>query len=365
MIYKNNGNELNITRYPKSTNKSLIAWNSADEYVLKYIGENKINTKDVIIYNDRFGFLSSFLIDFTPKSIIENKSQEKAIKINFDINKLSKTKCEFINPLDKLNESINFSIIKIPKSMELFRLYLQHLSEALNENSIVLCGFMTKYFTHQMLDIANEYFDEVKQSLAWKKSRLLILRKAKPAKSISIIKEIILNEKISVKQYFGVFSGNNIDYATQFLIENINLKETDNKILDLGSGNGIIALTVNEKKDDCEIYLVDDSFLAVESSKFNLKGENIHFLYSDNLEEYEENYFDFVVSNPPFHFEQETNIEIATTLFNEAVRCLKPSGHFQVVANKHLNYKTHLVKLFGTVEIAAENDKFVIYDCSN
>jgi 16S rRNA G1207 methylase RsmC len=50
-------------------------------------------------------------------------------------------------------------------------------------------------------------------------------------------------------------------------------------------------------------------------------------------------------------------------LFKEVKRCLKTGGRFQLVASQHLNFKTHLVKLFKEVNITAENDKFVIYEC--
>jgi 23S rRNA (guanine1835-N2)-methyltransferase len=363
MNYKFRNKEFSTIRYPKSDNKSLKAWNAADEHILKYIDENSITDEGILLYNDRFGFLSSFLIESSPKIIIESKSQEKAINSNFDFNKLDLTKCKTFNPLDELQSKVELCVVKIPKSMDLFRLYLQQLSEAMYENSKVICGFMTKYFTPQMLDIANEYFEKVEQSLAWKKSRLLILSKPKEFAKSAIINEIKLDDNTSLKQYFGVFSGKNIDYATQFLIEHLNFKETDNRVLDLGSGNGVLAFAINKKNVDCEIHLVDDSILAIESAKLNLKGENIHFSYSDNLEKYEDNYFDFIVSNPPFHFEHETNIEIATTLFKEAKRCLKTDGHFQLVANKHLNYKTHLDKIFKSVEITAQNEKYIVYEC--
>lgn len=353
----------NIIRYPKSDNKSLKAWNSADEYILKYIEENEIESKNLAIYNDRFGFLSSFLNGYSPKIVIDSISQEKSIKSNISLNKLDITNCKFITPLDKLKSQKELSIIKIPKSMDLFRLYLGQLSEALDEDSVVICGFMTKYFTSQMLDIANEYFEQVEQSLAWKKSRLLILGKPKQKDKSSIINEISLNDIMKIKQYFGVFSAKNIDYATQYLIEHINLRDIDNTILDLASGNGVMACIINEKKTDCEIHLVDDSFLAIESSKLNLKGENIHFHYLDNLEEFKDNYFDFIVSNPPSHFEHETNIEVSISLFKETKRILKKDGHFQIVANKHLNLKTHLVKIFNVVNILVENQKYIIYEC--
>ena len=75
-------------------------------------------------------------------------------------------------------------------------------------------------------------------------------------------------------------------------------------------------------------------------------------------------FFDLVVSNPPSHFEYETNIEIAITLFKEVARCLKPDGRFVIVASKHLNFKTHLERIFERCKISAENNKFIIYECA-
>ena len=44
-------------------------------------------------------------------------------------------------------------------------------------------------------------------------------------------------------------------------------------------------------------------------------------------------------------FEFENNIEVSIELFKEVYRCLKMGGRFVLVANKHLNYKTHLQKV--------------------
>ena len=64
--------------------------------------------------------------------------------------------------------------------MQLFQ-----LSKYLKEDAIVVASFMTKYFTPQMLSIANEFFENVEQDKAWKKSRTLILQNKKQAKEIS------------------------------------------------------------------------------------------------------------------------------------------------------------------------------------
>ena len=361
-MIKSEETEYNFERYPATDNGSLRAWGASDEHVLKYLEEMDIHFDNPVIYNDRFGFLTCVLHDSNPVTIINEKSQEKACRINLDKNGLSIEDIKFLSPLDPLPGKVKLGVIKIPKSIELFRLQLNSLSIALDDDSLVLCPFMTRHFTRQILEIVNEYFETVEQSKAWKKSRLMILKQPKKPEAISITKSVRWKEE-EFKQYYGVFSSGNIDYATQFLLENLLVKETDKTVLDLASGNGVIASYIREQNPGCELHLIDDSFLAVESSKFNLSGENTYFHCNDTLEEFEENFFDLVVSNPPFHFEYETNIEIPIRLFGEVERCLKPGGRFLVVASKHLNFKTHLDKIFGNCCVVADNNKFIIYEC--
>ena len=106
-----------------------------------------------------------------------------------------------------------------------------------------------------------------------------------------------------------MFSAKEIDQATQFFINNLQVEENTKEVLDLAAGNGVLGYIIQKQLPNCKIHLIDDFYLAIESAKLNLKGENVCFHYNDTLKEIEENSIDLVVSNPPFHFEYETNIE--------------------------------------------------------
>ena len=352
-----------IERYPKTDNKSLKAWSSADEHILNYIKEHHVSIKNLIIYNDRFGFLSTVLSKHKPTTILNFKSQEKAIDINLKKNESALELIQKISPLENLKNNFDLALIKIPKSLDLFQLQLNQLHNSIDKESIVICAFMTKYFTRKILSIAHEYFDICEQSLAWKKSRLLTLRKKKKRKKEKFIHTIPFSGTKTFKQYYGVFSSKNIDYATQFFIENMKVKSSDNKILDMACGNGILAHAALKKTPNSEVYLLDDSMLALASSKMNISSKKAKFYLNDTLNDFDDNTFDLIISNPPFHFEHETNIEISLHLFKEAKRCLKKGGSFQLVTSNHLNSKTHLHKLFHKVQIIAQNNKFMIYNC--
>ncbi len=350
-------------RYPETRNRSLRAWSAADEYVLQYLDGTDINLASIAICNDRFGFLTCNLHEFSPVSVINNRSQHKAYTHNHRLNNLDVDISRVVDPLAKIPESIEIGIVNIPKSLELFRLYLYQLSQNMSKTSKVICSFMTRNFSPQMLSIAGEFFEEVEQSRAWKKSRLMILSGVKPYREIELLNTVNYSDSKVFHQYFGVFSAANIDYASQFLIEHLELKDSDCCVLDLASGNGILAWAVKQANHDCKLHLLDDSWLAVESSKLNIKDDNTIFHWDNCLEEFQSEFFDLIVSNPPFHFEFEIDMNVAVGLFSEVKRCLRSNGHFQLVANRHLNYKIHLEKIFDQVNVLAENKKFVVYDC--
>ena len=61
----------------------------------------------------------------------------------------------------------------------------------------------------------------------------------------------------------------------------------------------------------------------------------------------------------------ENNIEVSVGLFAQVKTKMKERGRFILVANKHLNYWTHLEKIFPNTEVMAIDDKFEVYDCRN
>ena len=360
MDFKYKGKTYQINRYPKSSNKSLRPWSASDELALKHIELNNIVSSKTNIYNDRFGFFRTILNESNPNVVVDYKSQEKAIIQNLNANNIPFNFDEFYTPSSE-PKNVETAIIKIPKSLDLFEFHLQNIAKSLTKNGLAICHFMTRNFSKQMVGIAGKYFESVEQTKAEKKARLMILKTPKNVDYVELTNDIKFKNK-SFKQYFGVFSSKNIDFATQFLLENLTIPEQSEVALDLASGNGVVADFIRQKNISTEIHLVDDMKLAIDSSKVNLTDENTYFHWNNSLEEFESGFFDFIVTNPPFHFEYETNIEVSLELFKQAKRCLKKSGQFWVVANKHLNYKSHLDKIFNT-EIVNQNDKFVVYKC--
>ncbi|MDX8553369.1 methyltransferase [Tenacibaculum sp. 1B UA] len=356
---KINSKTYQLQRYPKTFDKSLRAWSNAELLALDYIAEKEID--HLHLFNDRFGMWNCALQHKKITTVWTYASQQKAIRQNLKLNNFS-TEIDFKTPLDDL-QNVEVALIKIPKALELFELFLQQIHKASHENTEVVCGFMTKYFSVSFIKVAEQYFEEVTQSKAWKKARLLILKiPKKEFQKKNLINTIQWKDK-ALQQYYGVFSSGSVDIGTQFFLENLVVDSRELKVLDLASGNGVIAYEVTKQNPQAEVTLLDDFNLAIESSKVNLEGKKAEFVCDDTLEKLDKNSFDLVVSNPPFHFEHENNIEVALNLFKGVENCLKNNGRFLLVANSHLNYSTHLTKLFNSVSVLQQNKKFQIIEC--
>jgi release factor glutamine methyltransferase len=123
------------------------------------------------------------------------------------------------------------------------------------------------------------------------------------------------------------------------------------RIADVGTGSGCIALALARELPEAEIHAIDNSPAALEVAHANAARHqlesHIHFREGDLLNGFEKEYFDFIVSNPPYVGESEaeevqlevrkfeprnavfagpTGLEIIGRLIPEAHATLKSGG---------------------------------------
>lgn len=348
----------------------------ADELLLNWAAEQSsdLATEAISLYHDREGVLCTCVGAQTKYFVSNNSLHRERMLVALEGNGIAGTP-EIIDLLQTEGKGTRINLLQVPKSLELFELYLRHVALTATPETTLACAFQTRHFASRMPDIAAKYAASVNQSRAWKKARLLLLGDfiaPVPPETPLIETEY---EGVTYQQYPGVFSANHIDYATQFLLDQWATNEAlaeltpPAQILDAGSGNGVIGDFLLGRYPEAQLTAYDVSRVAVASTKLNLAAhgysDRATVLESGSLTEIKTpERFDLIVTNPPFHDEFQTDISVSTDLFLAAADRLTPGGQLVVVANRHLNYATHLRRYFDEVVTVAENDKFIVYRAS-
>ncbi len=158
----------------------------------------------------------------------------------------------------------------------------------------------------------------------------------------------------------GIFSSKSTDKGTAFLLENLNFP-IKGVVADLGGGYGAISKALLAKNDEIEaLDLYEISHLASECAKANVRDARAHIHWLEANKAARE-YYNVIVSNPPFHQGRAGDPNIGMGFIDAAARSLRARGNFYMVANRHLPYENRLKARFGHVEVMAENNAYKIF----
>jgi release factor glutamine methyltransferase len=149
------------------------------------------------------------------------------------------------------------------------------------------------------------------------------------------------------------------------------------RIADVGTGSGCIALALARELPQADILATDISPAALEVARANSARhqleKRIRFMENDLLEGFDNNSFDFIVSNPPYVGESEedqvqlevrkfeprnavfagpTGVEVIARLIPQAHAKLKPGGWLVMEISGTISEEVeHLLKDWNEVQI--------------
>ncbi|CCY94614.1 methyltransferase domain protein [Firmicutes bacterium CAG:884] len=177
-----------------------------------------------------------------------------------------------------------------------------------------------------------------------------------------IIKVIIKNEDFSFITDNGVFSKKGLDFGTRTLLENLDYKNINGKILDFGCGYGSIGIIVS-KFTGLEVDMLDINKRSIELAKENSKLNKVKTnIFESNIYENVQDKYDYIISNPPIR----VGNEILYKILFEAKDHLNDNGKLIIVVNKDQGAKSLMEKLkkFYNVNLIAKNKGFFVILCS-
>ena len=131
-------------------------------------------------------------------------------------------------------------------------------------------------------------------------------------------------------------------------IQNSKFKVQGLKILDIGTGSGIIPIVLKKKFPNADISAIDFSEKALEMAKKNAEFHQveINFLHQDYLNENLTEMYDVIISNPPYiGIEEAVEIEDSVKCFEPQMALFSPTSNALIFYEKIAkDCKNHLSK---------------------
>ncbi|HAE1835852.1 TPA: 23S rRNA (guanine(1835)-N(2))-methyltransferase RlmG [Salmonella enterica subsp. enterica serovar Typhimurium] len=358
---------LTLKRFPQTDDVNpLLAWEAADEYLLQQLDETEIRGP-VLILNDTFGALSCALAEHSPYSIGDSYLSELGTRENLRHNGIAESSVTFLDSTADYPQAPGVVLIKVPKTLALLEQQLRALRKVVTAQTRIIAGAKARDIHTSTLELFEKVLGPTTTTLAWKKARLINCTFSHPqlADAPQTLSWKLEDTGWTIHNHANVFSRTGLDIGARFFMQHLP-ENLDGEIVDLGCGNGVIGLSLLAKNLQANVVFVDESPMAVDSSRLNVETnlpeafERCEFMINNALSGVEPFRFNAVFCNPPFHQKHALTDNIAWEMFHHARRCLKINGELYIVANRHLDYFHKLKKIFGNCATIATNNKFVI-----
>ncbi len=164
---------------------------------------------------------------------------------------------------------------------------------------------------------------------------------------------------------------------TELLIElSLDLLSTKSnpKIIDLGTGSGIIAITLAAERPDLEVVATDlskEALAIARQNAINYQIQNIQFIHSSWFNNVSASKFDLIISNPPYIAANDPHLSEGDVRFEPDSALIAENNGLKDIQNiadnarQYLNKKGSLLIEHGCDQEKEVQSLFKAFDYSN
>lgn len=377
-----------MSRLPDIDSADLTATDQADALAARIMADLSLGSpaalQSVLVLNDSYGGIGLAAAHFgaTVYSFQDRSSQSEAARrnaadlgqeatlIELDFASVQAAPDDLVSKL----AGVQYVFLKLPRSSEELDWLAWVASRLCPEATLVAPG-LQKYMTQTQNTVLERYFPTVRASRGFGKARALIAsphpaavrEHHEPWRQQTHHVSALPDGQLNLSGGAAVFGQARLDPGSRFMIEVLATTfdpQPGSKIIDLGCGNGTLAVAVALLHPHVAVLAADQSASAVEatrrSAELNGVAQRIITAQMDGVADFPADSADHVLLNPPFHSGHAVDAGIAHKLFGEAARVLPSGGKLWCVWNSPLKYRPILDRLVGQTEQLARNQKFTI-----
>lgn len=355
-----------LQRYPATSDRSLRAFDAADQLALAAIADQAGAQTKVLAVNDGFGGLAVPLVAAGADVTVWTDSALSATAIERNLAANDLGGCAITASTERLAAPVDIVVLKVPKTLAFLHEQLVGLRRCLDPSTRIIGAGMVKHVHTSTLELFERSIGPTVTSLAKKKARLILPTLDEGLEAIGPgWTRYTTDQGVECVNHPNVFSHGKLDIGTRFFLEQRPPVPDGAHIVDLGCGNGVLGTTLASSFHGGSVTFCDVSHAAIVSAQAtwqaNTDGDERATFHSVDLAApLADATVDLVVINPPFHDQHVVGDETARRMFTEARRILRQGGEVRVVGNRHLGYHKRLRQLFGNLETVASNPKFVV-----
>lgn len=380
-----------LRRWPDIESPELRAWDATDQLLLEHglaqVAAEGLTGDRILILGDRYGALTLGLIEAGVRGVVtvqDSVALVTALKANAE--DLGLDGFYAFTSLDEVAEASatpdgGFRLVlwQLPRSIAEVEYWAAALRGLLADGATVWAGGRDKHMTPAMNKPLECWLGEVQPQRGRKKSRVLKVSVEARQQDADAIRKVLSPEprtvvvagsKVTLHGDARVFGQNRLDPGTAFMLEAISDHDIDpepgQEVVDLGCGNGTIAVWAARRWPDAHVEATDDSAAAVAATLKSAQSSGVagqvravasdageHLLPADDEGHPDAGRPDkpysprLVLVNPPFHQGAVVERAIGEKLLFAAREIAGRGGRIIAVWNSHLRYRAFLRENIG------------------
>lgn len=349
-----------LSREPDLDAPELQAYDATDRLLLETASTRAVESGALVVIGDRHGALTLGAVTMLGADRVRVHQDpllaERALAANAE--QLSLT-WSFTNHL--LNEELLTGarrvLLQLPRSLAELDEIAQAVARWADPDVVLLAGGRVKHMTLGMNEVLRRSFDEVTAGLAARKSRVLTARRPHPSTALGDPRFPAWGHDpdlaFAVAAHGATFGGATLDHGSRLLLRGLAEEgwPAAQQIVDLGCGNGVLAVAAALARPGARVIATDQSAAAVAATRLTAAAaevsDRIDVVRADATEAVPDGWADLILLNPPFHSGATVHTGVAHRLIRASARALVAGGELRIVFNSGLGYRPLIERVIG------------------